>query len=66
MLTDIRRGNQDFGQRDGVVWQEVELEIIFRVRIGIDDAGNVDDKANGQLGNIIYGKIDDQKPDKTT
>jgi len=66
MLTDIRCGNQDFGQGDSVVWQEVELKIIFRLRIGIDDAGNIDDKANSQLGNIIYGKADDQKLDQTT
>ena len=60
MLTDIRRGNQNLGQRDGVVWQEVELKIVFCVWISIDDAGDVDDKADGQLGNIIYGKVGDR------
>lgn len=29
------------------------MEVILGVRIGVDDTGNVDNEANGQLGNVI-------------
>lgn len=50
MLTNIGGRNQDFSQRYGVVRQEVELEEVFGVRVGVDDTSNVNYKANGLLG----------------
>jgi len=53
MLADIRSRDQNFRQRNGVIREEVELEVCLGVRIGIEDTGNVDNEANGQLGNVI-------------
>ena len=50
MLADIRRGDEHLGERDGVVRQEEEREIGFRVRILVDHAGDVDDQADGLVG----------------
>lgn len=33
------------------------MKVVLCVRIGIDDASIFDDKANSQLGNIIYAKL---------
>jgi len=57
MLTDIGSRNQNFCQRDRIIWEEVKLKIVFGVRICIDDAGDVDDQANGELGNIVCSII---------
>ena len=53
MLTDIRSRNQDFGERDRVVGQEVELEVVLGVRVGVDDLGDIDDETDGQFGDIV-------------
>jgi hypothetical protein len=47
MLADIRSRNQNFCQRNGVIGEEVELEVCLGVQIGIDNTGNIDNEANG-------------------
>jgi len=49
MLADIRSRDQNFCQRNGVIGEEVELKVCLRVRIGIEDTGNIDDEANGLM-----------------
>lgn len=47
MLTDIGRGDQHLGEGDGVVREEVELQVVLGVGIVVDDACNVDDETDG-------------------
>ena len=54
MLADIRRRDQHFGQRYRIIWQKVELKEILSVWISVDDASNIDDQTDGQLGDIVY------------
>ena len=49
MLTDIGSRDQDFGERDRVVGQEVELEVVLGVWVRVDLAGNIDDQADGLM-----------------
>ena len=47
MLTDVRRGDEDLSERDGVVREEVEAEEVLGVGIVVDDTGDIDDQADG-------------------
>ena len=49
MLTDIGGGDEDFGEGDGVVGEEVETEEVLGVGVFVDDAGDVDDETDGLL-----------------
>ena len=53
MLADVRSGDEDLGERDGVVRQEEEAEQVLRVRVGIDDACDVDDEADSELRDVV-------------
>lgn len=53
MLADVRRRNEDLGERHGVVRQEEEAEKVLGVGVGVDDARDVDDEADGQLGDVV-------------
>jgi len=46
MLADIRGRYQDFSERNGIIWQEVELQKVLGIRVGIDDMRNVHDETN--------------------
>ena len=43
MLTDIGSRNKYLSQRDRIVWQEEQSQIVLGVWIDIDDASNIDD-----------------------
>ena len=45
-MADIGSGDEDLGERDAVVGQEVELEVVLRVRVRVDHARDVDDEAD--------------------
>lgn len=47
MLADVGRGDEDLGERDRVVGQEVEAEEILGVGIRVQNAGGVDDQTDG-------------------
>ena len=47
VLTDVRRGDEDLSERDGVVREEVEAEEVLGVRIVVDDTRDVDNQADG-------------------
>lgn len=47
VLRDIRSRDQHLGERDGVVGQEVDLEVVLGVGVGVDDTGDIDDQADG-------------------
>ena len=47
MLTDVRRGDEDLGERYGVVGEEVETKEVLGVGVVVDDAGDVYDQADG-------------------
>ena len=47
VLADVRSGDEDLCERDGVVGQEVEAEEILRLGVGVDDARDVDDQPDG-------------------
>lgn len=49
MLADVRSRDQDFGERDRVIGEEVELEVVLGVWVRVDLSGNVDDQADGLL-----------------
>ena len=46
MLADVRSRDQDFGERDRVIGEEVELEVVLGVWVRVDLSGNVDDQAD--------------------
>ena len=46
MLRDIRSRDQHLGERDRVVGQEVELEVVLGVGVRVDDACDVDYEAD--------------------
>lgn len=46
MLADIRCGDEDLCERNRVVWEEVECQIVLRVGVGIDDPCDVDNEAD--------------------
>lgn len=46
MLADVRGRDQNLSQGNRVIRQEVESEIVFRVRIGIDYTCNIDDETD--------------------
>ena len=47
VLTDVRRGDEDLSERDGVVREEVEAEEVLGVGVVVDDTGDIDDQADG-------------------
>ena len=49
MLTDVRSRDQDFGKRDRIVGEEVELEVVLGVWVRVDLAGNIDDQADSLM-----------------
>ena len=57
VLRNVGSRNENLSERYGVVRKEVEGEKILGVRIAVDDAGDIDDEANGQLGNVIYRPV---------
>lgn len=46
MLRNIRGRDEHLGQRNGVVRQEVELEVVLGVWVGVDNASDIDDEAD--------------------
>ena len=46
MLANIRRRNENLGERNRVVGQEVELEVVLGVGVRVDDACDVDYEAD--------------------
>ena len=53
MLTDIRSRDEDFGERDRVIRQKEEAKKVFGLRIVVDDARDIDNELDGQLGDVI-------------
>ena len=53
VLTDIRSRDQDFGQRNRVIGQEEEAKKVLGLGIVVDDACDIDDEFDGQLGDVI-------------
>ena len=53
VLRDVRRGDEHLRERDRVVGQEEERQQVLGVRVLVDDTRDVDDEANGQLGNVV-------------
>ena len=45
-MADIRGRYQDFSERNGIIWQKVELQKVSGIRVGIDDTRNVHDETN--------------------
>ena len=56
MLTDIRRGDEDLCEGDGVVGEEEEGEEVFGFGVVVDDTGDVDDEADRLGGRREGGK----------
>ena len=52
MLTDVGCRDQHFGERHGVVWQEVELQEVLGVWVRVDDPRNVHDEADGLVRGV--------------
>ena len=46
VLTDIRRGNENFCERDRVVRKEVKTEEILGVRIRVNNARDIHNEAD--------------------
>src|SRR5215471_7570868 len=53
LVRNIARGNQPFGKRDVVLWQENDLYFSPYRRIGVDDRRKIVEKFDGQLGQVI-------------
>ena len=55
VLADVpgRCRNKHLGKGDGVVGEEVELEVVFGVLVGIDHASGVDNETNGLLRDVV-------------
>ena len=53
MLTDIRGRDENLGERDGVVGKEEQAQEVLGVGILVDDARNVDDEADRELGDVV-------------
>ena len=53
MLTDVRRRDQHLGQRNRVVGQEVDLQVLVGLWVSVDDASHVDDESDCQLRNVV-------------
>jgi len=49
VLTEIGCGNKNLGKGDGVVRKEVKLKIFLSIRIGVDDASDVDNETDRLL-----------------
>lgn len=54
MLADVRCRDENLSERDGVVGQEEQAEKFLGVRVLVNDARDVDDEANGELGDVVY------------
>ena len=53
VLADVRRGDEDLGERDGVVGKEEQAQQVLGVRIVVNHASDVDDEADRELGNVV-------------
>lgn len=53
MLADIRGGDEELREADAVVRDEDEVEVVFGVRVLVDDARDVDDEADDELGDVV-------------
>ena len=47
MLADVRRRDENLGKRNGIVWKEVDGQVLLCVWILIQDSRDVDDEADG-------------------
>ena len=53
MLANIRRRNENLGERNRVVGQEEQAQQVLGVRVLVNNARNVDNEADGELGDVV-------------
>ena len=53
MLTDIRSRDEDLGEGNGIIRQEEEAKEVLGLGIVVDDACDIDNEFDGQLGDVI-------------
>lgn len=54
VLADVRRRDENLGERNRVVRKEEKAEQVFSVRILVDDTSDVNDETNGKLGDVVF------------
>lgn len=53
VLADVRCGDEDLRERDRVVWEEEDLQVVLRLRVCVDDPRRVNDQPDRQLCNVV-------------
>ena len=53
MLANIRRRNENLGERNRVVGQEEQAQQVLGVRVLVNNARNVDNETDSQLRNVV-------------
>ena len=53
MLAQVRGGDNLFGERDAIIFEEDEFESAFDIRVGVDDTTHRRDKFDDLLRDVV-------------